>query len=161
MSKLFLQPVEATDFEDFKNLRKAVMREHVDRQKLPWIEEAEDAYHAELFAREGLHRILWEGTPVGYIGINEVEGAIEISRFVLRPAFQKKGIGTQTFAQVFSDPRFEGKKFILDVLKENYAQTLFQRVGFVRVNDDGKLVAYERPAPNPMDETSAPRTDNR
>ncbi|MDX9689403.1 MAG: GNAT family N-acetyltransferase [Proteobacteria bacterium] len=140
--------VQESDFEDFKRLRKQVIREHTDRQGLPWDEEAEDVYHRELFDAEGMRAVSFKGQRVGYVGVREdkANDTVVIGRLCIEPDFQNKGIGTQVFEKIFAELQNKGKRFFLDVLLQNYATRLYEQLGFIRVGEDDKLAYYQRSA---------------
>ena len=133
-----------SDFEEFRTLRKRVIREHVERLGLPWIEREEDEYHEKVFAIEGLRVVLHQNKRVGFIGVREEEGAVIIDRFCIESRCQNKGIGTAVMKKIFDEPTCRGKTIKLDVLKKNPAIKLYERLGFVFVSEDDKLAYFQR-----------------
>ena len=99
----FLSTAES-DFEEFKSLRKSVMRERVERLGLPWNEWEEDEYHKEVFGVKGLRVILCKARRVGFIGVREEDGAIIIDQFCIDRRHQNKGIGAAVMQKVFEEP---------------------------------------------------------
>lgn len=141
----FLPTVES-DFEEFKSLRKAVMREHVERQGLPWDEWEEDKYHKILFDTEGLRVILCKGQRVGFIGVREEAEDIVIDRFCIPKEHQRKMIGTRVLQKIIEEPKCRRKNMKLEVLKMNPAIHLYIRHGFVFVSEDEILAYFHRRA---------------
>ena len=138
------------DFEAFRLLRKAVMRAHVVRQGLPWDDEAEDKYHRRLFDDGGLFQILSDGKRVGFVGLTVRDEVVTLGRFCLEEACQRRGIGTRVLAAIFAEPKWAGRKIVLDVLRLNPVRRLYEQSGFQLVGEDEKLAYYERPA-QPID----------
>jgi ribosomal protein S18 acetylase RimI-like enzyme len=140
-------PAVESDFEDFMTLRKAVMRPHVDRLGLPWNEEWQEAYHRELFATEGLHSVTYKGVRIGYVGMYyDVElDKVVLSRGCMAPEYQNNGIGTLAMQKIFKEPICQGRTLFLDVLLQNPAARLYERMGFVKIKEDETMAYYERP----------------
>lgn len=139
----FLPAIES-DFEEFKSLRKSVMREHVERLGLPWNVWEEDEYHKEMFGVKGLRIILHKKLRVGFIGVREEDGAIILDRFCIERRHQNKGIGAAVMQKVFEEPFCQGKTIRLDVLRKNPAIRLYERLGFVFISEDDKLAYFQR-----------------
>lgn len=139
-------PVCERDFEDFKTLRKSVMREHVERQGLAWDEEAEDRLHRELFDQEGLRTVLYKGKRVGYAGVRyeQEENRVVIGRLCFYPEYQGRGIGAAMMKKLFKEPICRKRKLFMEVMRANPAVRLYERLGFIRTGDDGKMIYYER-----------------
>jgi ribosomal protein S18 acetylase RimI-like enzyme len=137
-------PTTETDYEEFKLLRQSVMREHVERQGLPWRQWREDEFHKELFDKPGLQVILYKGERIGFVGVREEAGNVIIDRLVIAPAYQRKGIGTDVMQKIIADPSSRGKCLTLDVLKMNPARRLYERLGFILISEDEELAYYRR-----------------
>ena len=132
------------DIDDFIFFRKKVMREHVIRQNIPWMEEDENIYNRELFYEKGLRKIIFNGDRVGYIGVCEESSIITISRFFIVPDYQHIGIGSCVLEKLFHEFCGYEKRFRLCVLKLSPARSLYERYGFNLVSEDSKLAYYER-----------------
>lgn len=147
------------NYGEFKTLRKAVMREHVERLGLPWNVWEEDDYHRELFAIKGLRIILYQKRRVGFVGVREEDGAIIIDRFCIEPRHQRKGIGTAVMRKIMDEPLCRGKNIKLDVLRKNPAIKLYERLGFIFLSEDDKLAYLQRrpQGESPQSTAGAPR----
>lgn len=139
-------PTTPDDLAAFSSLRKAVMREHVERQGLPWDEWEEDLYQARVFGIEGLRSIYLGDERIGFVGVHEKENAIEIDRFCLKKEVQNKGIGSRILKQILDEPPCRALGVTLNVLKVNPAVRLYKRFGFVFVREDDKLAYFALPA---------------
>ena len=128
--------------ETFSSLRKSVMREHVLRQGLLWIEEDEDRYHRALFDRGGLYTISVGTDIVGFVGVLSVAEGIELSRFCIAAAWQNRGIGSHVMKRVMTAARRCRRPVHLDILRVNRARGLYERFGFTQYGEDQKLAYY-------------------
>lgn len=150
---IILVETSKNDFNDFRDLRKSVMKPTVIAQGLPWDEEAENIYHQKLFDAPGLLKIMAGDAGderIGYIGVYENEDHdIELSRFCITDEHQGNGLGSYILSErVFPIPEFQGKDFVLEVLKANPAQNLYESLGFAIEKEDDKLFYYRRTAKN-------------
>ncbi|MFA5040495.1 MAG: GNAT family N-acetyltransferase [Bdellovibrionales bacterium] len=145
-SDITFVPVTEADFDDFRRLRKSVMREHHDRHELPWDEREQDQRQRMLFDQEGLRAIKYKGSRVGYVGAryDPQKDQVELGRFCIASAYQGKGIGGATMRKLFAESAWQGKTWFLEVLLKNPVARLYERLGFVRTGDDGLLAYYER-----------------
>ncbi len=141
----FAQVVEG-DFEDFKRLRKSVMKEHYARQGLPWNEGYQDKRHRNLFDEEGLRAVMLGGVRIGYVGLryDVQKDRVIFGRFCIEPAYQGKGIGSEAMKKIFADPICRSRTIFLEVLLKNPAVRLYERLGFARVREDDILACYEK-----------------
>jgi ribosomal protein S18 acetylase RimI-like enzyme len=144
-------------FEDFKNLRKSVMRAHVKRQGLEWDEVKEDKHHRELFDQEELRMIMHKGKRAGYVGVSydAQKDRVVLGRFCLAAEYQGRGIGSTVMRKILSEAVWRGRTVFLEVLLKNPASRLYERMGFNRIGEDSELAYYEK-----LVEDAGPRPDD-
>ncbi len=143
-----LVQVDPNDFDDFSALRKSVIRPHLVNQGLDWDDDTEDAHHHELFHEPGLFKIMSNDERIGYIGVNDSSHEdVKISRFCIDPQYQGGGIGSHILTdKIFALPAFQGKNFVLEVLKENPALGLYESLGFEFSHEKENIFFYRRKA---------------
>lgn len=138
------------DFDDFQSLRKASIKPHRDSQGLEWDEDAENERHLKLFQAPGLFKIMAGNDRIGYIGIRDSSrDDIELSRFCIDPQYRGGGIGSHILAErIFAIPAFKDKHFVLEVLKDNPAQGLYESLGFELSHEKENVFFYRRKSQN-------------
>ena len=81
---------------------------------------------------------------VGFIGIKNYEKEIYLYRFFIDEKYRNNGIGTIALNQIIELAKFENKDLSLEVIGENIARDLYERLGFkthyrrmiLKINDD-------------------------
>lgn len=93
---------------------------------------------------EEYYKILYNNKMVGFIGINNYEKEIYLYRFFIDEKYRNNGIGTIALNQIIELAKFENKDLSLEVIGENIARDLYERLGFkthyrrmiLKINDD-------------------------
>lgn len=93
----------------------------------------------------GDHQIvLVEGQPVGRILVFRESGANRLVDIALLAPFRGHGIGTQLLRDLIGKSSQENLPVALQVLKNNPARHLYERLGFVITGEDGMYYQMER-----------------
>lgn len=82
-----------------------------------------------------------EGTPIGRIYIDRQPEEICVVDIALIPEARGNGLGTLLMREVLDEGQAAGKRVMIHVERFNPAMHLYQRLGFVPVNENG--VYYE------------------
>lgn len=85
-----------------------------------------------------------------YTGENETE--IRLLDITVLPKFRGKGIGTELLKRLIIRSNKVQKKISLHVIASNPALKLYQRLGFIHINNDGRYYYMER---EPRDDPKA------
>ena len=93
---------------------------------------------------EEYYKILYNNKMVGFIGIKNYETEIYLYRFFIDEKYRNNGIGTIALNQIIELAKFENKDLSLEVIGENIARDLYERLGFkthyrrmiLKINDD-------------------------
>ena len=93
---------------------------------------------------EEYYKILYNNKMVGFIGIKNYEKKIYLYRFFIDEKYRNNGIGTIALNQIIELAKFENKDLSLEVIGENIARDLYERLGFkthyrrmiLKINDD-------------------------
>ena len=93
---------------------------------------------------EEYYKILYNNKMVGFIWIKNYEKEIYLYRFFIDEKYRNNGIGTIALNQIIELAKFENKDLSLEVIGENIARDLYERLGFkthyrrmiLKINDD-------------------------
>lgn len=93
---------------------------------------------------EEYYKIMLDNEMVGFIGIKSYEKEIYLYRFYIDEKFRNKGIGTIALNTIIDISRKQNKDMSLEVMGENIARELYERLGFkthyrrmvLKINDD-------------------------
>ncbi len=79
---------------------------------------------------EEYFKIMFENEMVGFIGIKNYKNEIYLYRFFISEKYRNKGIGTVALKQIIDIAKKENKDMSLEVIGENIARDLYERLGF-------------------------------
>lgn len=93
---------------------------------------------------EKYYKILYKNVMVGFIGIKDLEKEIYLYRFFIDEKYRNMGIGTIALNQLIDIAKKQNKDMSLEVMGENIARDLYERLGFkthyrrmvLKVNED-------------------------
>ena len=93
---------------------------------------------------EEYYKIIFNNEMVGFIGIKNYPKEIYLYRFFINEKYRNKGIGTIALNKIIDMAKRENKDMSLEVMGENIARDLYERLGFkthyrrmvLKVNDD-------------------------
>ena len=93
---------------------------------------------------EEYYKILYNNKMVGFIGIKNYEKKIYLYRFFIDEKYRNNGIGTIALNQIIELAKDQNKDVSLEVIGENIARDLYERLGFkthyrrmiLKINDD-------------------------
>ena len=87
---------------------------------------------------------MFDNKMVGFIGIKNYEKELYLYRFFIEESSRNKGIGTFALNKIIDIARKQNKDMTLEVMGENIARDLYERLGFkthyrrmvLKINDD-------------------------
>jgi GNAT superfamily N-acetyltransferase len=124
------RPATVEDTEFARRVHHAAYRDVVERQFGPW-DEAVQNWFFDSDWRDAQHEIvLVDGTPCGYVSIEERAADIHVRELVVAPAFQGRGIGTTILQDLIERARVRGVPIRLGTHRVNRANHLYRRLGF-------------------------------
>lgn len=129
MHGLILRPATQEDEEFCYLVLKTTMRGYVD-QIWGWDEAWQRTYFASKFDPAQNQVIVLDGIDVGVFSVEEREDELFISRLYILPAYQRRGIGTYLLKSVIDKGQALGLPVRLQVLVNNPARQLYERLGF-------------------------------
>ena len=93
---------------------------------------------------EEYYKIMCKNEMVGFIGIKNYEKEIYLYRFFIDEKYRGQGIGTIALSKLIEMAKEQNKDMSLEVIGENIARDLYERLGFkthyrkmvLKINDD-------------------------
>ena len=79
---------------------------------------------------EEYYKIICNNEMVGFIGIKDYEKEIYLYRFFIDEKYRGKGIGTIALSHIINMAKDQNKDMSLEVMGENIARNLYERLGF-------------------------------
>ena len=113
-----------------------------------WDSEQQDAFlkmqfHAQQtsyqkqFPNSNYQIVLMQQVTVGAILVNRNETEIRLADIAILPEYRDRGIGSFLLQNLIREATQAGKPIRLQVIQFNRATLLYQRLGFVKVGDNG------------------------
>lgn len=127
---LTLRPAAAADQEYARRVHHLAYREVVERQFGEWDEPQQDGYFERGWPGHDHEIVEWHGERCGYAAIEFGAARADIHELVLHPDYQDQGIGTAILRQTVLHARELDLIVYLQVLRENRAAGLYERLGF-------------------------------
>ncbi|HEU0014060.1 MAG TPA: GNAT family N-acetyltransferase [Longimicrobium sp.] len=89
--------------------------------------------------------VLVNGVPAGRLYVGRWQSTIRVVDIALLPEHRGGGLGTRLMNDVLAEGDAAGKPVSIHVERYNPAMRLYERLGFVEVEDKGVYVLMERP----------------
>jgi ribosomal protein S18 acetylase RimI-like enzyme len=97
---------------------------------LEWNEPGQRNVVELALAQTGTFIIVAGAQDAGWLQVSESTDSIYLGQLYLAPALQNHGIGTAILMDLKDKARASGKALALDVMKDNRARLLYERLGF-------------------------------
>lgn len=107
---------------------------------------AQDSYYRSTFPNASYDLIIDGDDVLGRLYVDRGERAWLVLDIALLPKHRGHGIGTHLLEQVIGDAEAAGKAVQIHVEQFNPARTLYDRLGFRQVEDQGVYLLLERPS---------------
>ena len=130
-----LRPARDADRSFLFDLYADTLRAHVE-WAWGWDEEWQRRNMAAALPLAGWRIVVLAGHDAGALHVAQDATAHHLHLLLLRPAFQRRGLGSQLIAGLLARARGEGKALTLKVIKTNPARRLYDRLGFVVTGED-------------------------
>ncbi len=140
---LVLRPATEADFEPLLDLSVRVLRADLERLGRFLPSHRRGRMRAVFDAGE-LRVIEHGGVRIGCVGVARADDHVALHSVYIEPAYQGMGLGAAAVAAAL-----EGQPDLplrIEVLRGSAAQRFWERLGFVRVGEEGVDWLYERPA---------------
>lgn len=124
-----LMPAHEADLDGFIAIRLEAMRESLER--IGRFDPARAAARLrDSFSAADTRHIVMQGERIGFIVVKQQEGGLLLEHLYLRPAFQRRGIGTRVLERVFEEADAQGLVVHVGALRESPANEFYVRHGF-------------------------------
>jgi ribosomal protein S18 acetylase RimI-like enzyme len=105
--------------------------------------EAQDAYYRENYGSATFDVIEVDGEPAGRLYVARWADEIRIIDIALLPEHRGVGIGTALLSALLDEAAEAGKRLSIHVEVNNPARRLYERLGFVEVEEQGVYLLME------------------
>ncbi len=129
-----LRPAGTGDLELLWRLHRATMREYVDRT-WGWDEEDQRRRFVEDFDPEGLQVVELGGRAIGRLSVRRRPEDIFLASIEIAPELQDRGIATVLIRDLCAEADRRRVPLGLTVLRVNPARRLYERLGFLCVEE--------------------------
>ena len=144
------RPAEDTDLPFLAHLYASTRWEEV--AQTGWPAEAQAAFLAQQFDLQHRHYLQYypdterlvlerDGVPIGRVYVEETPGMLHLIDIALLPESRGAGIGTAIIGDLLRQAEERGCRIVLYVEKNNPVRSLYGRLGFETVEDEG---VYDR-----------------
>jgi ribosomal protein S18 acetylase RimI-like enzyme len=130
------RPATGDDFNFCWSLYRDLMKP-LTVELLEWNELAQRRVVEQALIDRGTSIIVVRGSDIGWLQIGETRDEIYLGQLYVMPSMQNRGIGTAVARQLCGRACKEGKLLTLEVMKNNRAHSLYDRLGF-RIVDSSK-----------------------
>ena len=87
--------------------------------------------------------ILVDGEPAGRLIVGRWKKELRIVDIALLPEFRSRGIGRELIEELLAEARADGKPVTIHVEHENRAMSLYHRLGFTPVKEEGPYLLMQ------------------
>jgi ribosomal protein S18 acetylase RimI-like enzyme len=118
---------------------------------------AREHHYREHYGGSAFDIVMEGGTPVGLLYVARWKDEIRIVDLAVMPEHRGRGIGTALLGNVLAEAEARGQPVTIHVERFNRAMSLYDRLGFVIVEDKGVYLLLERrpPPPTPQAKTAS------
>jgi len=151
--KISFRKVHEEDFPFLRKVYRSTREEELlqagmsEEDKSRFIEfqfNAQHAYYTQAYKNAEFNLILVDNLPAGRLYIWRTKTQIRIMDIALLPDFRGKGVGTKILQSIIQESEKSGKKVAIHVEYFNPALRLYERLGFIKVDDSGIYFYMER-----------------
>ena len=142
--KVTIRPATEHDREFSYRVVKEAMRTYVVATYGEWKEEWQRQYHDNDFSSSLPEVISVDGVDVGIWKVSRESQRLVLKKIYLLPPFQRKGLGTSLIQRLVRESEACGLPIELRYLKVNPVGSLYERLGFVRIKEEGPHIYVRR-----------------
>jgi ribosomal protein S18 acetylase RimI-like enzyme len=108
-----------------------------------WDDETQQKRVRQALADEGASILLADGEAAGWLQCSETRFIIHLGHLYIEPAKRNKGLGSGFLRWMSERARRKEKDFTLDVMKNNPALKLYERLGFRPVRSSATTITLQ------------------
>jgi putative hydrolase of the HAD superfamily len=129
-----LRHATGADRDGLYELHKATMRAYVERT-WGWDENLQQQYFHQRFDPRQRRVIVVDGQDAGMMEVERSAEGLILSNIQIAPAYQGYGLGTAVIRDLLAEAQQGGLPVRLQVLRVNPARRLYERLGFIVVQE--------------------------
>lgn len=96
------------------------------------------------FSPAHTRHIVVDGIRVGFVVVKQADEYMLLEHLYIRPAFQKRGIGSTVLTKVFEEADASGMPVRVGALRESDSNRFYVRHGFCRIAEEEWDIYYLR-----------------
>ncbi|WP_081083319.1 GNAT family N-acetyltransferase [Burkholderia anthina] len=149
VNRVALVPFEesATEAQELFAQYEAALRDHID-SAFGWDDEFQRRRFIESYTRSDIRLVRVGANTAGYAVVRMLDDAIHLSLLILKPSFQRQGIGKDVLTSLMSEAARTGKAITLSCLRSNSeAVAFYESMKFQVTSTDEHFVNYRFPKP--------------
>ena len=124
-----LRQVTDSDYDYLYQLKVSCLKEYITAT-WGWDEAFQKEHFARHFNPNNSQIIVVDGVDVGELSVQDRVDELILSRILIQPAYQGRGLGTTIIRDLQKEARTREVPLTLQVLKVNPAHKLYKRLGF-------------------------------
>jgi len=128
--ELRLRPASGGDFQFCWSLYRDSMKSLTMELLQYWNESGQRRMVEETITDSGTSIIVSSGSGIGWLQISETPEEIYLGQLYVTPSMQNRGIGTAVVRRLCDRASQQRKALTLEVMKNNRARLLYERLGF-------------------------------
>jgi ribosomal protein S18 acetylase RimI-like enzyme len=106
---------------------------------------AQDRYYRDQMPDASYQVVLVDGEPAGRLYLDRRDDELHVLDIALLPEHRGRGLGTRLMGDVLAEADATAKRVTIHVERFNRALSLYERLGFAHVEDQGVYLLLERP----------------
>lgn len=137
------RPANSVDIEFARKAHHIAYYDVIKRQFGKFDEEMQDSFFRKSWDPETHEIITTSGIDAGYISVERFPDHIFAKELVILPEYQGKGIGSSLLKSILQEATEKDIPVQLQVLKKNFAQDLYRRLGFKEIETNETHIKME------------------
>ena len=133
-TQLGFRPALDSDIDSLYALHVATMREYVD-QTWGWDDAVQEAMFRKNYVPAEIQIITLNGKDIGMISLEERKEDVFLRVIEIHPSYQRQNLGTTIIQKIMNDAIHKMKPIRLRVLRVNPAKRLYDRLGFLVIEE--------------------------
>ena len=130
------------DYEFCEAIHHSGMRPYVE-PIWGWDEKFQKERYKRLWIPENIKIILHENMHIGYIEVIETEEQVKLSNIFIIDKFRGNGVGSKVVTDFIDNYKDRTACLTLNVLWNNPAKGLYERLGFKFIRQEDQILRYE------------------
>jgi len=130
MKEIETRSATSADRDFVWGLNQLCYRDVIVRQFGKWDAEWQEANFDKKWTLQRYSIILGDDDPIGVLSISRKDDSVFLNEILVHPNHQNQGVGTLVMKRILTQAESDGMPVRLQVLKENPALSLYQRLGF-------------------------------